>query len=128
MKERVRNREISSSSSKIEQKLHKFLRPGALARLRDSKRRSFSIPKVTISEEDVSSPILDPENSVIVPAMPREDCFPRFLTGLSGPVCPLRKKLVAAKAMVLVPSSPARPSASDLAGLGVFNPNMLFAH
>ena len=36
-----------------------------------------------------------------------EDCFPRFTSVVRGPVFPQRKKLVAAKAMILVPTSPA---------------------
>lgn len=80
----------------------KYLKPGALARLRDSKisarsLRVCSIPQISPPSSDGQPPV-----NVI-------DAFPCFSGRIYGPRCPQRKKLVAAKAVMLLGSSQSGP-------------------
>ncbi|KAK3184371.1 hypothetical protein Dsin_031657 [Dipteronia sinensis] len=96
----------------------KYLKPGALARLRDSKiiarsQRVKSIPQ--ISSHRMSPPSSPPSSSDGQPQVNVPDGFPFF----SGRVCgygprfPQRKKLVAAKAVMFFSSAQSGP-VSDL--------------
>ncbi|CAA7405582.1 unnamed protein product [Spirodela intermedia] len=140
MKEKTRSTGRSVSASKIEERIHRFLRPGALARFRDSRRSSLMGQRGGIflhgdhgRHQDSLSPLpsssaVDAEATVTSPPIPAADGLPCFLTGVSGPIFPQRKKLLAAKAMILVPVSPAGQDAADFPSLGAFNPDLLLVH
>ncbi|CAA6668696.1 unnamed protein product [Spirodela intermedia] len=120
MKEKMRSTGRSVSASKIEERIHRFLRPGALARFRDSRRSSLMGQRVGSSSMATTAAIRI--------AFPR---FPPHLPSMRkppGPIFPQRKKLLAAKAMILVPVSPAGQDAADFPSLGAFNPDLLLVH
>ncbi|KAJ0111731.1 hypothetical protein Patl1_02020 [Pistacia atlantica] len=82
----------------------KYLKPGALARLRDSKisarsHRVISIPQISPHRMSPMSP--PPSSNDDHPQVSVTDAFPCFSGRMYGPRCPQRKKLVAAKAVLL---------------------------
>ncbi|KAJ4851233.1 hypothetical protein Tsubulata_022288 [Turnera subulata] len=90
------------SPTRAEATYLRFLKPGALAQLRDSRisarsHRVHSLPQ-QISPQP-SQPLLA-DNPISA------DDFPCFSPRMYGPRCPQRKKLVAAKAVLFLPSSP----------------------
>ncbi|XP_058755877.1 uncharacterized protein LOC131629093 [Vicia villosa] len=91
---------------------HKFLKPGALARIRDSKitarsHRLNSLSQISIYRPPSSPP---PPSSTDQPQPNSSEGFPFFASAIYGPRCPQRKKLVAAKSVFFVPGSPAADS------------------
>jgi hypothetical protein len=91
---------------------HKFLKPGALARIRDSKitarsHRLNSLSQISIYRLPSTPP---PPSSTDQTQTTASDGFPFFVSGIYGPRCPQRKKLVAAKSVFFVPGSPAAGS------------------
>ncbi|KAL5082023.1 hypothetical protein RYX36_010444 [Vicia faba] len=90
---------------------HKFLKPGALARIRDSKITARSHRLNSLSQISTYRPPSSPPPISIDQSQPNpSDGFPFFATGIYGPRCPQRKKLVAAKSVFFVPGSPAADS------------------
>ncbi|KAL5794082.1 hypothetical protein ACOSP7_002676 [Xanthoceras sorbifolium] len=96
----------------------KYLKPGALARLRDSKisarsQRVKSNPQ--ISTHRMSPPSSPRSSTDAQPQVNVSDDFPCFSGRVYGygPRCPQRKKLVAAKAVLFLSSAQAGP-VSDL--------------
>jgi len=81
---------------------HRFLRPGALARLRDSKVLARSLrcaARAPLPPPSSSSPPRSP-----APAAPAGDGVPCFLgPAARGMRYPLRKKLAAARGVVFLP-------------------------
>ncbi|KAK9286028.1 hypothetical protein L1049_025231 [Liquidambar formosana] len=113
---------------------NRYLKPGALARLRDSRisARSFrfdSHSQISLyrSPSPSSPPSLSPTNSQ--PQVAMIDGFPCFAGRIYGPRCPQRKKLVATKSVFFLSSSPASPvSDSPDSIIDVFNTDILVAH
>ncbi|XP_008804321.2 uncharacterized protein LOC103717639 [Phoenix dactylifera] len=124
------NRRLRSPNAKIEGRFHRYLRPGALARLRDSRisarspRSTLKIPIPRLSPP--SSPQATP-NAAAAAAASRMDGSPYFAVRSHGPRFLQRKKLVAAKSIFFVPSSPSGPELSD-AVVDVFNSDLIVAH
>lgn len=148
MNQRVRSPKRPSaagaSPSKMEERFHKFLRPGALARLRDARISTSSrsprsagllllaarnhrlSPPSPPSTGDAGGAAAGPQISAAV-----VDGSP-FFAGCRtrGPRCPQRKKLLAARAMFLIPASPVGPDAplDDLPLLDQLSSDLLLAH
>ncbi|CAL9145381.1 uncharacterized protein LOC135618398 [Musa acuminata AAA Group] len=108
MNRRIRSPNPSPSSSRIEERLHRFLKPGALARLRDSRisnarsPRSAALPRL--------SPPSSPSPGPSPPAAAQiEGLLPCFAARTRGPRFVQRKKLAAAKSFIYAPSSPELP-------------------
>uniref|UniRef100_A0A0E0E5D0 Uncharacterized protein n=1 Tax=Oryza meridionalis TaxID=40149 RepID=A0A0E0E5D0_9ORYZ len=92
---------------------HRFLRPGALARLRDSKviARSLRSAAAAAAVAVPASPparTLPPSSPPPAAAAAAGDGagVPHFLGGVRGPRYPLRKKLAAARSVVFLPPPP----------------------
>ena len=99
------SQESSSSSSKIDKKTQKFIPPGTLARLRDSRRSSLVQPRPIIEENRVQFSLPTPVNtepSILSHPAPAAEGVPCFLTGASVPDISQRKRIVAPKSMILV--------------------------
>ncbi|CAL0333925.1 unnamed protein product [Lupinus luteus] len=89
---------------------HKFLKPGALAKLRDSQitaRRRFHRLN---SPSHIPSPF--PSNDV-QPQQNDTEGFPCFVARIFSPRCPQRKKLMASKSVFFVTTSPVRSIADS---------------
>ncbi|KAJ0982817.1 hypothetical protein J5N97_011072 [Dioscorea zingiberensis] len=91
--------------------LHRFLRPGALARLRDS-RVSARSPR-SVSKAQLILPSLPPLPPS--PSFDQIDGFPCFAVRIYGPRHPQRKRLAASKSFFIAPSptAPSSPEPSD---------------
>uniref|UniRef100_A0A0E0HUL2 Uncharacterized protein n=1 Tax=Oryza nivara TaxID=4536 RepID=A0A0E0HUL2_ORYNI len=92
---------------------HRFLRPGALARLRDSKviARSLRSAAAAAAVAVLASPpanTLPPSSPPPTAAAAAGDGagVPHFLGAVRGPRYPLRKKLAAARTVVFLPPPP----------------------
>ncbi|KAG8074889.1 hypothetical protein GUJ93_ZPchr0006g42914 [Zizania palustris] len=95
----------SSSPPSGDQHHHRFLRPGALARLRDSKVMARSLRSAAAA---MALPVrLHPPSSsppsTRVAAAGDGGGVPHFLGAVRGPRYPLRKKLSAARIVVFLP-------------------------
>ncbi|XP_051198608.1 uncharacterized protein [Lolium perenne] len=98
---------------------HRFLRPGALARLRDSKIVARSLRSAARALPPSSPPPRSPAH-----LSPAEGAVPHFYFGggaSARPRYPLRKKLAAARGVVFLPPHPPpmSPGAAE-AFLGAF--------
>ncbi|RDY04663.1 hypothetical protein CR513_11600, partial [Mucuna pruriens] len=93
--------------------IHKYLKPGALARIRDSRisARSHRLNSLLrqIPLHRASSPPPLPVADQPPPAT-ADAGFPFFVARIYGPRCPQRKKLMAAKSVLFVPVTPAADS------------------
>ncbi|KAG4981145.1 hypothetical protein JHK82_034393 [Glycine max] len=97
---------------------HKYLKPGALARIRDSRisarsHRLNSLLRHQISLNRPPSPPPLPNSDqpqATANANAADASFPFFLARIYGPRCPQRKKLMAAKSILFVPVNPAADS------------------
>ncbi|KAF7103779.1 hypothetical protein CFC21_104728 [Triticum aestivum] len=94
---------------------NRFLRPGALARLRDSKIVARSLRSAA------SARLLSPSSPApLSPTHAAETGVPHFVGGARGGMrYPLRKKLAAARGVVFLPPPPMSPGAME-AFLGAF--------
>ncbi|KAF7110872.1 hypothetical protein CFC21_110941 [Triticum aestivum] len=105
----------ASSASRCDH--NRFLRPGALARLRDSKIVARSLRSAA------SARLLPPSPSSPAPLSPAhaaETGVPHFFGAARGGMrYPLRKKLAAARGVVFLPPPPVSPGALE-AFLGAF--------
>ncbi|XP_048546080.1 uncharacterized protein LOC125525097 [Triticum urartu] len=103
----------------------RFLRPGALARLRDSKIVARSLRSAA------SARLLPPSSPSPPSPAPAAGAVPHFFGGARGGMrYPLRKKLAAARGVVFLPPPPVSPGALE-AFLGAFAaapPELLAAH
>ncbi|OAY33106.1 hypothetical protein MANES_13G070200v8 [Manihot esculenta] len=89
----------------------RFLKPGALAQLRDSRisARSHRVNSLRlIALHRVSRPS-SPSSDSVQPQLNNFDGMPCFLSRFYGPRCPQRKKLVAAKSVLFLCSRPSSP-------------------
>ncbi|KAI3440876.1 uncharacterized protein J3R85_002902 [Psidium guajava] len=87
----------------------KYLKPGALAQLRDS-RISARLHRVDSLIQICPSP---PPNQDGQPPVDAAGGMPCFVGRFYGPRCPQRKKLVAAKCVWFVGSSPGSPAPNE---------------
>ncbi|KAL9322575.1 hypothetical protein ACSQ67_010628 [Phaseolus vulgaris] len=100
----------------ISQSFHKYLKPGALARIRDSRisarsHRLNAILRHQISLHRPPSPLpLPAAEQPQAAAAASDSAFPFFVARIYGPRCPQRKKLMAAKSVLLLPVSPTAES------------------
>ncbi|XP_057452067.1 uncharacterized protein LOC130743862 [Lotus japonicus] len=91
---------------------HKYLKPGALARIRDSRIRSNrhdSIPHFPPPPPSSSSPAAAAADHHNPPPTPPHT-FPFFVSTMCGPRFPQRKKLCAPKSVLFLPL----PDSTDL--------------
>ncbi|XP_042519261.1 uncharacterized protein LOC122093074 [Macadamia integrifolia] len=107
------NRRVRSSCrspAKREEVFYRYLKPGALAQLRDSKinarsqRRDLQT-QIHLYRVTSSSLALSTGTNI----QPQIDGFPCFVGRTYGPRCPQRKKLVAAKSFYFLSSNPSSP-------------------
>ncbi|KAL1812894.1 hypothetical protein DCAR_0625157 [Daucus carota subsp. sativus] len=100
----------------------KYLKPGALAKLRDSRinARSHRINTKPRTQSLPASPVRLPI------AQFTSDVIPSFAGRIYGVRCPQRKKLVAAKSFYLPPASPVLDSPDPI--LDLFTADYLVAH
>ncbi|KAF1885204.1 hypothetical protein Lal_00029093 [Lupinus albus] len=89
---------------------HKFLKPGALAKLRDSQITAKRRLRRVNSLSHIPSPF--PSNDV-QPQQNDNEGFPCFVTRTFSPRCPQRKKLMASKSVFFVTTSPVRSIADS---------------
>ncbi|XP_058073215.1 uncharacterized protein LOC131221648 [Magnolia sinica] len=109
-------------SSKRHERLQKYLKPGALAQLRNSRINSRSrLPH--LQSLHIPSP---PSVTNIAAQIAAIDALPCFAAKIYGPRFPQRKKLVASKSVFFAPSSPA-PDPSDSL-MDVFTSDLVIAH
>lgn len=99
------------SSKKRDAGYNRYLKPGALAQLRDSRinARSSRIGSTQISlyrMETSSSPSTLPSPTTIQVQI---DGIPCFAGRIYGPRCPQRKKIVATKSVLILCSNPSSP-------------------
>uniref|UniRef100_A0A0E0LEQ0 Uncharacterized protein n=1 Tax=Oryza punctata TaxID=4537 RepID=A0A0E0LEQ0_ORYPU len=113
------SRRSSPPGSHTDERLHhRFLRPGALARLRDSKviarsLRSAAAAVAVPVPMPASSParLLPPSTQLVAATAGDGAGVPHFLGAVRGPRYPLRKKLAAARSVVFLPP----PTTADAA-------------
>ncbi|KAJ1389241.1 hypothetical protein SESBI_16120 [Sesbania bispinosa] len=97
--------------SAIPHHFHKYLKPGALARIRDSRISARSHRFLnSLSQIPLYRPPSPPPSSADQPQVNAGDAFPFFVAGIYGPRCPQRKKLVAAKSVFFIPVNPSADS------------------
>ncbi|KAJ0966167.1 hypothetical protein J5N97_027305 [Dioscorea zingiberensis] len=107
------SRRLRRGSSDVDDRFHRFLRPGALARIRDSRiiarsQRSGGGGSLTVE----ILPLLPP--SPPSPPLNQMDGPPCFAVRVYGPRFPQRKKLAASKYFFFpAPSGSASPEADD---------------
>ncbi|KAI4322554.1 hypothetical protein L6164_022236 [Bauhinia variegata] len=103
-----------SSPSRVEN-FHKYLKPGALARIRDSRisARSHRISSLSLISLHRVSPPLSPQSNDGQPLVNAGEGFPCFVGRVYGPRCPQRKKLVATKSVLFISNSPSNPVADS---------------
>ncbi|KAK7324796.1 hypothetical protein VNO77_28643 [Canavalia gladiata] len=90
---------------------HKYLKPGALARIRDSRISARSHRLNSLCQIPVHRPSSSPLSNADEPQVNAVDAgFPFFVARIYGPRCPQRKKLMAAKSIIFVPVNPAADS------------------
>lgn len=121
-----RIRTLHRSSSKRDEAFHRYLKPGALAQLRDSRISARSHRVDSHSQIHLHRTSSPPSS----PLPPQIDAFPCFAGRNYGPRCLQRKKLVAAKSVFLKSSSPASPMSEspDSVVVDLFGPEILVAH
>ncbi|RRT46890.1 hypothetical protein B296_00038536 [Ensete ventricosum] len=121
MNRRIRNPNDKLSASQIEERLHRFLKPGALARIRDSRISTARSPR-SLSHPRLSPPSLP--SPAPPPAAAHDYGIPFFAARAHGLRFPQRKKLAAAKPTLFAPS---RPELNEFF-LDAFGADMVAAH
>ncbi|GMN61736.1 hypothetical protein TIFTF001_030828 [Ficus carica] len=86
----------------------KYLKPGALAQIRDSRISARSHRAIALSQIRSSPPSSPPSTPVQTP-VGSTDGFPCFSGRVYGPRCPQRKKLVASKSVLFSSQTPSSP-------------------
>ncbi|KAF7823138.1 rhomboid family member [Senna tora] len=114
-----RTRALTKSSPTRAEQFHKYLKPGVLARIRDSRisARSHRLNSMCQISLLHATPPSSPPSNDGQPQVVVGEGFPCFVERIFSPRCPQRKKLVAAKSVLYIratsPSNPA-PDSSDL--------------
>ncbi|CAK9140940.1 unnamed protein product [Ilex paraguariensis] len=125
------NRRVRRSSSKANSSYLRYLKPGALAQLRDSRisARTHRIdPKAQILLYRTPSPLPSPVRSANS-VQTQIDGVPCFSGRVYGLRCPQRKRVVAAKAVFFLSSAPSSPvSDSPDPIIDLFSTDILVAH
>ncbi|XP_057954636.1 uncharacterized protein LOC131148747 [Malania oleifera] len=131
------NRRVRStcrSPAKRDEGFNKYLKPGALAQLRDLRISARSHRFASHSQIPLCRTLSPSSSPVASPAAARAQAaaiegFPCFAGRIYGPRCLQRKKLVAAKSVLFLSSNPSSP-ASDAADplIDVFNSDVIAAH
>ncbi|XP_048434643.1 uncharacterized protein LOC125474708 [Pyrus x bretschneideri] len=127
MNRRSRSLHRRSSPNRSPEPFLKYLKPGALAQIRDSRiSRARSHQLNWLSQVRVSPP-LSPVSDAGLPMVNAMEGFPCFSGRIFGPRCPQRKKLAATKSvMFLSPSSPVHDSPDPI--IDLFSTDILAAH
>ncbi|KAK9986935.1 hypothetical protein SO802_031886 [Lithocarpus litseifolius] len=104
---RASTKPFFSSSPTRSEPFHKYLKPGALAQIRDSRIsahrvNSLSLLSSSISLHRTSSPPSSNAAAQQTPVNAFADGIPCFSGRIYGPRCPQRKKLVAAKSVLFL--------------------------
>jgi hypothetical protein len=123
-----RARASHRSSQNRSEPFLKYLKPGALAQIRDSRISNSRSHRINWISQIRSTPPLSPNSDSGLPQITvAADGFPCFSGRIYGPRCPQRKKLVAAKSvMFLRPSSPVSDSPDPI--IDLFSSDILAAH
>ncbi|KAM5580645.1 hypothetical protein ABKV19_010076 [Rosa sericea] len=123
-----RARTTHRSSPNRSEPFLKYLKPGALAQIRDSRISSSRSHRINWISQIRSTPPLSPSADSGLPQITvAADGFPCFSGRIYGPRCPQRKKLVAGKSvMFLRPSSPVSDSPDPI--IDLFSSDILAAH
>ncbi|XP_052178810.1 uncharacterized protein LOC127792375 [Diospyros lotus] len=119
MNRRIRRPSSKNSGFTSAEAYLRYLKPGALARLRDSRisarsHRTDSHLQISLSRAPAPS------------TAPQIDGSPCFSVRIYGPRCPQRKKLIAAKSVFFSPGSPVSDSPDSI--VDVFSNDILVAH
>ncbi|XP_050383168.1 uncharacterized protein LOC126799949 [Argentina anserina] len=108
----------------------KFLKPGALAQIRDSRISSSRSHRINWISQIRSTPPMSP--SAADAGLPQvtvaADGFPCFSGRIYGPRCPQRKKLVAGKSVMFLRPPPSPVSDLPDPIIDVFSSDILAAH
>lgn len=109
-----RTRPLHRSSPNRTEPFLKYLKPGALAQIRDSRISARSHRIVSIAQIR-SSPPSSPPSTPGQPPVTAMDGFPCFSGRVYGPRCPQRKKIVSSKSVLFPSQNPSSPviDASD---------------
>ncbi|KAB1201967.1 hypothetical protein CJ030_MR8G005349 [Morella rubra] len=135
MNRRLRASYKSSSSPSKTESFHKYLKPGALAQIRDSRisartHRVNSLYWLSSSQMSLHRTTPQPSpsssNDGQQPTVNAMESIPYFAARIYGPRCPQRKKLVAAKSVLFLNPSPV-PDAPDPI-VDAFSNDLLVAH
>lgn len=122
------NRRVRSpvkASTKREERLQKYLKPGALAQLRDSRMHSRTLKRelqIPISSHRIP-PSPSSTGSDLLAQIAAIDGLPFLASRIYGPRFPQRKKLVAVKSMCMLRTSESTDSLLDLS-----NTDIVVAH
>ncbi|THG18499.1 hypothetical protein TEA_029838 [Camellia sinensis var. sinensis] len=108
------NRRVRRPSSKkiSDEGYLRYLKPGALAQLRDS-RISARSHRTDLQIQISLCRTPSPSSSPVRAANAQIDGFPCFSGRIYGPRCPQRKKLVAAKSVFFLSSNPSSPTSDS---------------
>ncbi|XP_010276112.1 PREDICTED: uncharacterized protein LOC104610941 [Nelumbo nucifera] len=132
MNRRVRS--LSRSAAKGDEGFYRYLKPGALAQIRDS-RISARCQRLDLQAQistyrftsSLSSSVST--GSSIQAQIATIDGFPCFGRRIHSPRCPQRKKLVAAKSIFFLSSNPSSPVSDSLDPLmDVLSTDLLVVH
>ncbi|PON83836.1 hypothetical protein TorRG33x02_203870 [Trema orientale] len=104
-----RTRAIHRSSPSRTEPFLKYLKPGALAQIRDSRISARSHRVVSLAQIRSSQPSSPPPSTPGQLSVAAMDGFPCFSGRVFGPRCPQRKKLVASKAVLFPSQNPSSP-------------------
>ncbi|CAL5403459.1 hypothetical protein ACSBR2_027704 [Camellia fascicularis] len=124
------NRRVRRPSSKkiSDEGYLRYLKPGALAQLRDS-RISARSHRTDLQIQISLCRTPSPSSSPVRAANAQIDGFPCFSGRIYGPRCPQRKKLVAAKSVFFLSSNPSSPTSdSPDSIIDLFSNDILVAH
>ena len=106
---RASTKPFSSSSPTRSEPFHKYLKPGALAQIRDSRISAHRVNSLyllssssSISLHRTSSPPSSNAAPQQTPLNASTDGIPCFSGRIYGPRCPQRKKLMAAKSVLFL--------------------------
>ena len=137
---RASTKPFSSSSPTRSEPFHKYLKPGALAQIRDSRISAHRTHRVnslyllsssSISPHRTTPPSSPPSSNAAAHQTPVNaftDGIPCFSGRIYGPRCPQRKKLVAAKSVLFLNPIPNSVQDSPDSVIDSFSNDILLAH
>ena len=137
---RASTKPFSSSSPTRSEPFHKYLKPGALAQIRDSRISAHRTHRVnslyllsssSISPHRTTPPSSPPSSNAAAHQTPVNaftDGIPCFSGRIYGPRCPQRKKLVAAKSVLFLNPIPNSVQDSTDSVIDSFSNDILLAH